>query len=626
MILNNSETLAIPSRMCMGNKFVVGVLALVALAGTACAQQNRWTDVSRVVAMSDPHGAYDAFVATLANAGIIDADGQWSGGDAHLVITGDLVDRGADSRKVMDLVMALETQAADFGGMVHLTLGNHEVMNLVGDLRYVAAGEYAAFAAEESTDERERWFEKFREGRVTADTVLLREEFNRDRPPGFFAHRRAFSSKGKYGRWLLRKPVMVVVNNTAFVHGGLSPLVADYNLDELNTFLTSQVADYVAQLDVLVEAELIDPALNFYDHLDAVSELLADKSLSLSTGVHNALQTVENLGAASIHGRESPLWYRGTVGCSTVIEADTLGAALAAIGADRVVIGHTPTYTRRVLQRHNGRVVEVDTGMLNAAYRGSGYALIIDRDGLSVIGEKTELPGAPIQHPRRVGMRPSGMTFTDLEQVLMRGEIESRSAGVGGRNVLKLRMGEQEIDALFIENPRNREQSPALAAYRLDRLLGLDMVPLTVAREINGKRGAMQFKPPQTHNERDRVKSGQGGDAWCSLRQQWNAMYIFDSLIYNEGRPQEDMLYSPDNWQLVLSGNVNTFDNKRSKPRYLMEAPLQFGPSWTAALESLTDERLTAELGGVLDRRRLTALRKRRDILLKEAAAAGSND
>ena len=219
------------------------------VASVATAEQYTWADVPRIVAVSDPHGAFDAMVGTLENAEVIDSDRDWPGGDTHLVITGDLTDRGADSRKVMDLVMHLEEQAIAAGGMVHLLLGNHEVMNLVGDLRYVAPGEYAAFAEDESDEERERWFRIFIAQQLNIgepDEEALRAEFNKERPPGFFGHRQAFSSEGKYGKWLMDKPLMIVVNGNAFVHGGLPPLVAELGLDGLNEILGSQVSEYVA--------------------------------------------------------------------------------------------------------------------------------------------------------------------------------------------------------------------------------------------------------------------------------------------------------------------------------------------------------------------------------------------
>jgi hypothetical protein len=590
---------------------------LLLLSAVAGAEQYRWTGIERVVAISDPHGAYDALLKTLHNAGIIDASQQWAGGKTHLVITGDMLDRGADSRKVMDLVMALEAQAPESGGKVHLTLGNHEVMNLVGDLRYVSAGEYAAFAEEESEKVRLRWFKKFSANNESLGESELHTAFARDRPAGFYAHREAFGSDGHYGKWLLSRPVMVVINDTAYVHGGLSPLVANYNLDELNKEMKSQVVDYVKQVEVLNNTGFLDPAVSSFDHAEVAKVLAADRSLPES--MLTAADTVITLSAASVHGGDSPLWYRGTVGCSTVLEEETLQAALDSLGATRVVIGHTPTMTREVLQKHDGRVIEIDTGMLNAAYRGSGFALIIEGDNISVINEHNNASGSPVLHPRRVGIREGSISAQALQRILLNGDIVSRREDESGREIVSLVGDGTSISAIFTPNPRNREFSPPLAAYRLDRLLRLDMVPVTVSREIDGKRGALQFYPANTHNESARAASGRGSDAWCSLPKQWNAMYVFDVLIYNQGRGQEDMLYSPDNWQLLLSGNAKTFDNNRNRPGYLQEAPLMIDAGWSAALASLTDEKLAEHMGGALDKRRLGALSRRRDLLLKEA-------
>ena len=92
-----------------------------------------WTGVERTVAVGDVHGDYDQLAAVLKSAGLIDEQGNWSGGKTHLVQNGDVLDRGPDSRKAMDLLMRLEKQAAEAGGYVHALIGNHEAMNVYGD-------------------------------------------------------------------------------------------------------------------------------------------------------------------------------------------------------------------------------------------------------------------------------------------------------------------------------------------------------------------------------------------------------------------------------------------------------------------------------------------------------------
>src|SRR5262245_33598569 len=121
-------------------RLVIGAL----IAAQTFAADVVFTGVERVVAVGDVHGDFGAFVGVLRAAGVIDQKNKWTGGKTHLVQTGDVPDRGADSRKVMDLLMDLEKQAPKAGGRVHALIGNHEAMNLYGDLRYVVPGEFAA--------------------------------------------------------------------------------------------------------------------------------------------------------------------------------------------------------------------------------------------------------------------------------------------------------------------------------------------------------------------------------------------------------------------------------------------------------------------------------------------------
>ncbi|MDH5345907.1 MAG: hypothetical protein OEW59_09100, partial [Gammaproteobacteria bacterium] len=163
-----------------------------------------------------------------------------------------------------------------------------------------------------------------------------------------------------------------------------------------------------------------------------------------------------------------------------------------------------------------------------------------------------------------------------------------------------------------------RRGEPELAAYRLDRMIGLDIVPVTVSREISGKRGTLTFLPADARDETFRAGAGQGGGAWCPLSRQWNSLYVFDSLIRNEGRHPSNMLYSTSNWQLMSAGHAGAFGTDRGRPRYLAEAELELTSTWSAALEGLSGEALQRELGDFLSKRQLSALEKRRDELLSQ--------
>ena len=135
---------------CAATLLLVTGLAGIALPARAAEPgQVSFTGVEKVVAFADVHGAYDDLTGLLKATGMVDAGLKWSGGRTHLVSTGDLLDRGKDSRKVMDLLMRLQGEAAAAGGQLHVTLGNHEAMNLLGHVRDVAPGELEAYAAEE---------------------------------------------------------------------------------------------------------------------------------------------------------------------------------------------------------------------------------------------------------------------------------------------------------------------------------------------------------------------------------------------------------------------------------------------------------------------------------------------
>ena len=114
-----------------------------------------------MVVVPDIHGAYPELTELLKASGVVNESLQWIAGETHLVSLGDLLDRGAESRKVMELLMRLQAEALNQGGRVHVVAGNHEIMNLVGDLRYVAAAEFAAFADIESADQRQDAYQDF---------------------------------------------------------------------------------------------------------------------------------------------------------------------------------------------------------------------------------------------------------------------------------------------------------------------------------------------------------------------------------------------------------------------------------------------------------------------------------
>jgi len=609
------------------SRMIKSLLFSLFLVAIACvpAQSDDWRveGADRVVAISDIHGAYGAMVDTLKNVGILDDQLAWAGGTARLVIVGDILDRGPRSRDAMDLLMRLEEEAKAAGGYVHVVIGNHESMNMIGDLRYVSKEEYAAFAADETLEERSRWFRAYvRRQPMPRDEAELRKRFDNTFPAGFFALRRELGPTGKYGQWLLTKPIIAVIDGTAFVHGGLSPVVNDYGLDGVNTALQKELAEYVRAVHTLMEAEILLPTDSHYDYVDIASRHMPANGDSPE--VLAAIKTVQQLDNASLIATDGPLWYRSNVACGGIIEKHRLDESLAAIGAERVVVGHTPTPLRRVLQRFGGRLIEVDTGMLNFYYKGSGNALVLAGDSVLVYNQAGGDPYDPIPHPRDVGIRPHHMPADELEALLRSGEVISSTRDAEtGRKIVEISDRDHVVRAVF-EKRQGRGFYPDVAAYRLDRLLELDMVPVAVRREVDGRDGSVQFFPPKTMDEGQRAAEGKGYRATCALGDQLMAMYVFDVLIYNEGRTRERMLYDLRDWGLMLVGHDRAFSTKNGRPRHLVNVPLEFSDGWQAALEALDEDVIAANLSDVVPKKRLRSLAARRDEILAQKAASDS--
>jgi hypothetical protein len=552
--------------------------------------------VSRIIAISDVHGAHQAFVETLQAAGVVDAATAWTGGRTHLVIVGDILDRGDESRRSMDLLMRLEREAAAAGGLVHVVLGNHELMNLVGDLRYVAKGEFAAFAVEESPAMRDAAYARHVRDPARPGAPLTREEFDARFPPGFFAHRAAFSAAGAYGRWLLQKPLVLRINDTLFVHAGLGTALAAMSLPEINGRLRGELIEYVELLTRLASEGQLDPTTDFH----AIPALAA-------AGADPLLQRLLELHGSMIHAPASPLWYRGNAGCGPLIEQDRLAAILLALGSRRAVIGHTPTFRRRVWRRLDDRILLIDAGMLHSHYSGQGAALLLEQSGLSVFYQGAGRAVAVEELEPRSGVLSADLAPEELEAILASGEITGRSSAPAGE-LLTLRAHGIEVQALFTPASGGRGRFPQVAAYRLDRLLNLAMVPAAVIRPLDGRPGTVQHLPQGLITEAERIAGKVRIDAWCPLQDQVQLMQLFDALIGNRTRTATDVQHSLSSGAVILTGHDTAFGTDTAIPEHLAIAGLEPGALWRRRLDSLASGPAREQLLEVLTRRQYEAL------------------
>jgi hypothetical protein len=400
------------------------MVALLLAAQLVSAQEPR-----RIVAIGDVHGAYDQFVSILTRAELIDAQQKWTGGRATFVQTGDYTDRGAKVRQVLDLLMALEQSARSAGGQVVTLLGNHEVLNILGDMRYVTPEICSAFADERSESRREsawKQYESLAAERAKVRTTLpplyrqTREEWMAAHPPGWLEYREALGARGTYGRWLRSKQIAANLDGTIFMHAGISPELPA-TVDAVNTRARDEMARYEAYVENVVDAKLALPFFTFDEVLQlsgseleaaaAVMEAAKAKGVAPDLSGFNVALLREGLEITkitdwSLAAPEGPLWFRGYANWPddepTRAKVSTF---LDQANVKRIVVGHTPTPDSRITPRFGARVFIIDTGMLTPVYKGRPSALEILGTRLTAIYEDGAVPLTASSNPAKLLQR-----------------------------------------------------------------------------------------------------------------------------------------------------------------------------------------------------------------------------
>ena len=384
---------------------IVGALAILRAAAPLDAQS------SRIIAIGDIHGSIDGFKSILKVTGLADANGKWTGGRTQLIQTGDYMDRGKDTRAVLDLLMVLEDQAKDAGGRAFALLGNHEVLNLIGETRDATKEIFATFADANSEKRREAAWEDYAKlaaakkdkgEPVPSVYAQTKDAWLSTHPPGYVEYKDALSAKGKYGRWLRGKPMVTEVGGNIFMHAGISPASPPAKIDDLN----AQLRDEVRKLDQFVD-KLIDLKLATRDF--SLGEIMQVASSEL--GLANArfaeakaegkevdrgklnvpllmeAQEIMKIDSWLSINPEGALWYRGLSTVPDDPQGGPFAALLQKYGATRFVTGHTPQQNRSITVRFGGRAVLIDTGMLTSVYKGRASALEIDGEKLTAYYE-----------------------------------------------------------------------------------------------------------------------------------------------------------------------------------------------------------------------------------------------
>jgi hypothetical protein len=221
-------------------------------------------------------------------------------------------------------------------------------MRLVYDWRYVSPGEIEAFKTSDSADLRERALGVFsaeaeKQAKAAGrafDLAAYREQFLKEFPLGSLELRFAFEAKGEYGAWIRERPTVARINGIVFLHGGITEMAASLGCEGINAAVRKDL------LSLPVPSEQV-PALF----------------------------------AASETG---PLWFRGLANEPEASLSSTIDVILQRMQARAIVIGHTTVLPGKITPRLGGRVVQIDTGMVNGEFYPGGVTSALEIHGATM--------------------------------------------------------------------------------------------------------------------------------------------------------------------------------------------------------------------------------------------------
>jgi hypothetical protein len=221
-----------------------------------------------------------------------------------------------------------------------------------------------------------------------------------EHPLGWVEYAEAVGPKGVYGKWLRSRPVALMIDGALFIHGGVSPSVSGMTVEEINAEVEKEIKIFDRARQYLVSQNLLPPTATFRQVSEIVRLLLVEAEQEDSTDIirrhADQLQPMAGIDKWVMMSAEGPLWFRGATRWSEEEQGEEMAALLDGIGADVMVVGHTPDPEGTIRVRFGGRVVLIDTGMLSSYYEGGRpSALEINGGVFTAIyldGEREQLP------------------------------------------------------------------------------------------------------------------------------------------------------------------------------------------------------------------------------------------
>jgi len=331
--------------------------------------QCEWDNVKKIIAVGDLHGDYGNFIKILKKAGIVDDNLDWIAGKTHFVQNGDIMDRGDYAKSIFDLIKKLEKQAEEAGGKVHMLIGNHEELNITGMAPrypgYVSWLQFLSFLPEDSikkvVKECEEEVEKAKANNNSISAAEAEEKFRTEviTKPNLYQYEYTLNFNENYGKWIIEHNAIIRINDTIFVHGGVSKRFSTWSLEKIN---------------------------------NAYREELNMMRLAYKRGTSPLFKP------RIVYEPDAPLWFRDLATNQDASFIEDVNLILDNLGVKQMVIAHTPYGSTgspvvpeniKAISRFNDKIWIIDTG-ISKYYGGFLSYLTIEDGNFSLWTERDE--------------------------------------------------------------------------------------------------------------------------------------------------------------------------------------------------------------------------------------------
>jgi hypothetical protein len=265
---------------------------------------------TRIVAVGDVHGDIAGLACILKDRALVDKKGHWSGGDAHLVLNGDLVG-GRNARLLLQFVLRLEKEAGEAGGALHPLLGNHDIQ---------------VFFKEYQKVKGKTLFNKYKVSGAKKNTV-----------------RDAFRGKTDLADWMRTRNAVIQIGPTVFTHAGLNTWAYRHNPGRINSTIRSWI--------------------RFWQGVSGQPDPKT-KWAVLGSGVNWNPSSTGPLWTRSYRVKKQSGKKRQRSGTTNAPGVEDLSRILKKYRAIRMVIGHTPVSKNAISLSHplyGNKVVMIDS-------------------------------------------------------------------------------------------------------------------------------------------------------------------------------------------------------------------------------------------------------------------------